>query len=301
MRYALVFFLTFIVGALASAKSATDQPEIRFVAEIDKSGYVGEALTYTIKLYSEASDISNVKVLSAPVFPQDVTVIQGIARDSQPAKVELKGKLYYCWTILRDFIVADKPGKYSIGKGRFAVYLPVVKEVQSGFWGRRRIIDYEEQIVECDGASFRIQDLPANKKTDTYIGCVGDFNIEAWFPPGKIYKDTEAYAIFKISGYGNLSGLKLPNIHKLFANGCRLKEIERDDRQTQKDGRLFSEITLTCRFIPEAEVFEISPLCLNFFNPSSKKFYDACSETLHWTGNKTEKGKTNRSNEAITI
>lgn len=280
----MVFLLTILWSVMATihAKDNGDV-EVRIVAEIQKNGYTGESFTYTVRLISSSPDISEVRILKAPEFPKDVKMIRGVVRDYNPTPVKEKGKTYYSRTIIRNYFIPDTPGKFTVSEGQYVAFIPHVREIYQGFWGNRNIVEYEEMRLSSNSVSFKATALPASARDKEYSGCVGDFNIEGWFPPGKIYEGKEAYVVFKISGYGSLENLKLPNIYKIFSSGCHLKAIEQDDQQMQRDGRLFSEVTLTCRFMPERDDFEIDPLCIQFFNPEQKKYYDACSEALHWT------------------
>lgn len=277
---ALVVFL-FPYGLKAKESEKVD---VKIVATVDKEAYVGEAMEYEVTLMSTSPDISNVRVISAPDFTGDVTTIRGITQNTRPRKVEEKGKLYYCWTIMRNYLIPNSPGKVSIDGGKFLVFIPHEKVYYHDFWGSRRAVEYEEMPLQCNATSFKVKKLPSVPADSDFSGCVGDFRIEGWFPPGRIYPGNEAYVVFTVSGYGELSDLKITSLNKLFRTNCHLKEVERDEEQVQRDGRLFSKITLTCRFIPEEEEFEIDPLRLCFFNPETKKYYTVSSEPLRWEG-----------------
>lgn len=286
---------------MAGAKEKLQSPEVRIKAEISKSGFLGECLSYEVTLMSTDPDISNVRIIRSPEFPEGVTVIQGVVRNNRPERVEEKGKTYYCWTILRNFIIPSKSGKFTVTGGEYVVFIPHERMVYHDFWGPRRAVEYEEQRVDCKSVSFKVSPLPANKTGKEFSGCIGDFRIEGWFPPGKITPGNEAYAVFTISGYGSLEELKMPNIYKIFHKGCHMKEVEQNEERMQRDGKLYSEITLTCRFVADNDEFEIAPLCMLMFNPSTGKYEEVCSEALHWTNNSSEKKSSKPSNDAIAI
>lgn len=296
-----IFLLAGIIIPVMAAPSA-DSPDISISAEVRSSGFVGEVFEYVVSLYSSSPDVSNVKLAQAPSMPGNLTSVRGVVQNSRPEKVDRKGKSLYRWTIERYFFIPKDAGKFNIGPSRYVVFIPYERIVNRGFWGNQRIIDYEEVSVECKGIDFKASALPAPKNGAAFSGCVGDFKIEGWFPPGRISPGRDAYVIFTISGYGSLENLKLPNIAKLFGNGCRLKEMEQDDNRSQRDGKLYTEITLTCLFTPEAHDFEINPLCIEFFSPSEKSYYSACSEALRWTGDHNEKKPSGKAaNDIIAI
>lgn len=283
----LPLFLLLIISSqkLYAAEAST---EIKIVADIQKSGYVEEVFTYEVTLMSTTPNISNVRVIENPNMPAGLKIIQGVTQNSRPKKITEKGKTYYCWTIMRNFIISSKAGKYTIGAGKFIAFIPHETIVYHDFWGPRRSYEYEEVKIDCKAVSFKASDLP-EKRPEEFSGCVGQFNIEAYFPPGKIYEGKEAYAVFTINGFGSLQDLKLPNIYKIFNKGCQLKEVEQNDEQMQRDGKLYSQVTLTCRFVALEEDFEIDSLSLNFFNPDTKKYYKAASEKLQWTSQPAKK------------
>lgn len=287
---AMVPFLSFAKGS--------DKTELKMEATVQKNGFLGEVLTYEVKLYSTDPNISNVRAVSAPSYPAGCHIISGATRNGA-RKVKKDGKEFYCWTILRSFIIPSEVGKMSVSKATYVVFIPRESVVNDRFWGLRRITEYEEVTIGCNSVDFKIAPLP-KEDSENFSGCVGDFKIEGWFPPGNIHKGNEAYAMFSISGYGSLRDVKIPNLYRLFGTGCHLKEVEQNEEQMQRDGRLFSQITLTCRFVAEDDEFVINPLSLIFFNPETKKYYDASSDALQWTHHPS-KGNGSSKADAIEI
>lgn len=300
MKATVKLMLSFLFIAVPFLGKGAEIPEIKIKAEVTKSGYVGEVFVYEIKLMSTKAEIANVRAIKNPSFPKNAKVIQGTVGSNRAERVKEKGKEYFSWTISRYFIIPEESGKMHVGEGKFVAFIPYEKVVYHNFWGARTTIDYEEAVADCSGVDFKVDRLPQNKSSEKFSGCIGDFKIEGWFPPGKISAGKDAYAVFTISGFGSLSDVRLPNIYKIFADGCHLKEIEQSDQQSQRDGRLYSEVTLTCKFMPDEEEFEILPLEIEFFNPETKKYYISKSETLHWTSHPSEPKKSH-SRDAIEI
>lgn len=296
--YTLIILLTTFADARAKSDSASSY---ELSAELKKSGYVGECFTYEITLTGDSPAISNVRVMEYPKFPEGAKIIQGVVNNNRPVKNKTGNRETYTWTILRYYIIPETSGKMTVGEGKFLAFIPHEKVIYHDFWGARRTVEYEEVALTCKSVSAKISDLPANKSANEFSGCVGEFTVEGWFPPGKIYAGKESYAVFTISGFGSLKDLKVPNLYKLFNVNCRLKEVEQSDSQMQRDGKLYSEITLTCRFIPDDDEFEISPLCFLFFNPEKKKYEEECSDVLHWTSTSSDDKNGNSSKDAIAI
>lgn len=281
---------------------AEDKVVIEAYADVPKSGYVGETLEYNIKLRSNIPNIADIRIATLPTLPEGIEMLRGVTHNQRAKEITEKGKTYYEWTIQRNFIIPKKAGKYNIGEWKFVAFLPIERIVKDWFWGTQRVVDYEEYYLDCNAVTIKVTDLPINKTGHEFAGCVGDFTIEGWFPAGNISPGSEAIAVFTISGYGSLENLKVPNIAKLFNKGCRLKTVEQNESQTQRNGQLFSEVTLTCTFMPETSDFTIDSLELLFFDPSTKKYEIEESEPLHWTGvDNSPKKSSSGKNDAIEI
>lgn len=287
--------LGFSLPSLAKENSE----DIIVTARIEKSGYVGEALVYEVRLESRYRNIANVELIKNPAFPNKMKQIRGVTSNSSPEIIKRKGETYYSWVIGRNFIIPSEKGKYKITGGRYVAFIPKERIVDDFFWGKRRVYDYEEVQLSCNDVDFKVNELP--KGNDSFSEAVGDFKVSAWFPRGEIYKDNEAYVVFKISGYGSLENLKIPNMYRLFNKGCTLKEVEEREEKMQRNGKLYSEIELICTFIPKENNFEISQMCISFFNPEDKKYYDSCSETLKSEDSRQSKKNEKLSKEAITV
>lgn len=285
---ALILFCScqfFVLG-----KSSADLPDMKLKVEITKSGYVGQPIEYRVLLTSNSSNIQDVRAVKNPSVSPDCQIVRGRVTNQKPVVETINGQKIFTWTILRNFIIAKAPGKYEIGEGDFIAYLPFERIVDDFFWGRRRVVDYEEVPLKCEKVSFKVSNLPKNKP-ENFSDAVGQFSVDGWFPPGEIRVGNEAIVVLKIEGYGNLESLKLPNVAKSFVNGCSLVNIERNDAMSQKNGSLYSEVTLTCTFIPRSPDGEIDPVSFVFFNPDSKKYETVNSKPLQWNVNNKKKEK----------
>lgn len=279
------------------AGAQNNNVDLMVEARISNTGFIGEALAYEVVLYSSTPNIADVKSISDIQFPESFKIIRGTSRGK--AERISKGKYKYAWVILREYVIPEDAGKFKIPGGDFVVFIPHERIVNRGFWGSSRVVEYEELRTQCNTVNVKINKLP--KANSDFSGCVGDFKIESWFPRGAIYTGNEAYAIFKISGYGYLHDVHLPPLNKLFVNGCHLKEVEQNEELLQRDGNLFTEVTLICKFVPEEESFEVGNLCLNFFNNATGKYYTACSDILKWENTPSKNKKSSSNNDAIAI
>ena len=297
MRY-IVMFLAVFATAFSAFSQKEETLEVKLEAQISKTGYVGEALVYELTLYSTSPNVADIRVLRNPDIPSDVQVINGIVGNSKFKRISEKGKFKYSKVIQRQYLIPKSSGKLNVKGGEYLLFIPYERLINRGFWNSR-IVEYEELRCESNSVASKISSLP--KSSTGFTGCVGSFSIQSWFPPGKITRGVEAFVVFKVSGYGSLANLKVPALNKLFQKGCRLKEVEQSEEMMQRDGKLFSEVTLVCTFIPEEDDYEIEGLCIEFFNPETKKYYNACSDLLRGSGNSSNKKRNDSKNDAIAI
>lgn len=281
----LLLVLVSLIPAFACRGGAKENKvDIFTEAALVKSCVVGETVEYIVTLYSSSPDVADVTVRKTPGFPADLEVAYGAVRNVRPSEVSVKGKTYYSWPVLRCFVTPKQTGKFSIKGGEFVAVLRKGVVVNDYFWGPRRTYTYEEKTADCRDSEIKVNPLPARHRPADFSGCVGDFNIRGWFPPGEIVAGNEAIVVFTVSGFGSLEGLEIPNISAAFSEGCRLRGIEREDEVSQRDGRLFSETTLVCRFIPESETGEIGEFSLVFYNPETETYETVSSLPLSWNG-----------------
>lgn len=299
LRYFLL--LAILPWALSISVFSQEKVSLEAYAEIQKSGYMGEVYEYSIILKSNTPNIADIRIAASPQFDSSLEILRGTVNNRGAHEIQEKGKTSYCWTIQRNFIIPKEAGKYTVGDWKFVAFIPRERVVKDYFWGARRIVEYEEVPVDCKSVNFKVDKLPENKTGEEFSGCVGEFVIEGWFPPGNIHVGKEAVAVYTISGYGSLDNLRIPNVSKLFNNNCRLREIDQNESQTQRGGKLFSEVTLTCTFIPDSPEFSIDPLSLLFFNPETKKYEVKQSNPLYWDVKEEQGKKTTSPKDVIEI
>lgn len=278
----LTLFLCLCLKVSAKSENEEGEPLLKLEASFERDGYEGETMVYQITLLSSTPNVSNVKIKNAPVFPPGCRVMDGGTGINDMEEVSIDGKTFFKWIILKDYVTPHMIGKNTISRSRFLVFMPkdmVTYNNNSG--GSRRVMEYDERLVECNSVDFKIKELPSAKKAGgSFCGCVGDFNIEASFVDEQFKKGEEALVVFKISGAGNLKDIWIPNLSNAFGSGCRLLEVVQNCQNTLNDSQLYSDYTITCKFIPEKKEFEIKPLTLVFFNPETKTYYKVGSENL---------------------
>lgn len=275
----LAFLLLTFFRSNVSAAENPPKPNLFIKIELPSEGYVGQALTYDLFLYSSSADIADVKVTrQADFYGLTVTSGQSAARGE---RVIVKHKEYYRYNIGKYFLRASEAGSYKISGGSYLVYIGHEVVVNDFFFGATRRMQYEKVEVEAPDMKLKIKNLPL-KKPENFSGAVGNFEILAWLPPGHINEGKDALAIVKISGDGFLSDAEVPAIKEIFGTDARMKEIRRSDNLTQKDGRLNAEIILECTFVPLNGKGELGDVKFVFFDPEKGKFRTISTESLIW-------------------
>lgn len=240
---------------------------------------MGQSLTYDVNLYTNSSDIAEVKIAVRADF-NGFDVTSGKAT-SRRENVKLKNKEYYKYNIGKYFLVAEQEGNLKIEGGSYYAYIGHQVVVNDYFFGATRRMQYEKIEVKAPSSKIKIKSLPKNSPEE-FSGAIGDFTITAWLPPGHIIAEKEALAIVKISGEGFLADAEVPGIKSIFGKDAKMKEIRRSDNLNQKEGRLNSEVILECTFIPLSGKGELGGVRFVFFDPNKGKFRTVESEPLVW-------------------
>lgn len=282
-KISIIFLILFYCGtSKLCATSESEKSVSSFMeAEISSSGYEGECLVYDIFLYSTSDEISNITTIKNPDFGS-LTTFKGTVSNVGAQKIKKKGKLYNKWNVAKYFVESGEKGTFKINGGEYEIFLPYVVFVDDPWWGRRRSTKYDRLKLSVPEVSFKVKPIPLSSAPKDFSGAIGDFSVISWLPPGIIAKDREAVAIIKVSGYGILSNIEFPGLKSVFTGDSRLKEIDRRENITQKDGKLYSEILFECSFIPIKEKGETNEFEFTFFNPATGKFKTVKTEPQPW-------------------
>ena len=100
-------------------------------------------------------------------------------------------------------------------------------------------------------------------------------------PPGKIYADSPALVIFRISGTGYIDSSSFPDIRKHLPKGMVLRTEEESSDFICVGEELQSTIELECTLVAEEPgEYVVPPIPFTFFDPVAESYRTVSSKQL---------------------
>lgn len=231
----------------------------------------GETLVYEVVLYTTNSSIGGVEATEFPAF-RGIDVSRTSA-DSELTPVEINGRRYFTAVIDRYYLRFPEKGKYKITGGlyKLATYHP--REYYDPFWGRQ--IDNAVEVADLNGPllTVKVDALPEKGCPAVFSGAVGDYEISASFPDGKLKKGEDAVLEITISGIGSLDGASLPDLPSMLPEGLQFKSMTDNISHYIKDGELGSEVEIECIVMPKIEgKFTVDSISFSYFDIHTRKY-----------------------------
>ncbi|MDX1701457.1 MAG: BatD family protein, partial [Melioribacteraceae bacterium] len=264
--------------------------------ELDKSVFIraipnkrtikqGEQLTITYKLYTN-TNISSPQISKLPTFSgfwsEDLETSQNIQ-----FKVEMyKGVRYRTAVIKKVALFPTKSGELELTP--FELRVPViVKSKRSrndifddffndSFFGRTETI---EHIAKSNKVKIKVNPLPSNTAPESFTGAVGEFKFDVQLDKTEVELNEAITVKARISGTGNISLLKLPDIK--FPAGFEKYEPKTSESIRRKNiisGRKDIEFIIVPR-IPGQK--EISPFEFSYFDLSKNDYVTLSSKSFN--------------------
>lgn len=249
----------------------------------DRDFYEGEPVPITITLFSSTPDIAYANRVSAPSLTDGkFSTFQTISPAGNAYEKREENKTWYCFPMDAYMVTMEEKGKYEYGGGVYEVGVNYPVIVNDPFWGRIRSSRTESFQVNVDKVKFKVKSVPAPPPGIEYSGSVGNFTLETIVPEGDIFVGEEATAYIILRGEGMIAESTLPVYSDSFKEGVKLKSVsESREEGHDRKGRMLSEITLECIFIPtEKENAKIGEVHFDFFNPLTGKFEIAKSKPV---------------------
>lgn len=280
--------------ALEPSSLKDDKPEI--VTRIsNNSPYCNEPVVIDTYLYSRHADIQYVEPLSLP-YPQENGentrfLIFPVETDRGVFKEQVGKEILFKVNVSKFVLIPLEAGKLVLPAPSFKIGIPHKVLRSDPFWGD--YVAYDVENIECEGkgSAIKAKKLPDYKGEGKFSGCVGDFTISAYLPPGRITHKNEATFVVEIEGTGWIPDDSMPEVRNAFGKTAKLRSVSENRNRSLRESNLYSELELVCEFIPEGETeFEIGPVEFVFFNPSSGKYQTIYSETVRdtYSGKKTK-------------
>lgn len=301
----LLSFLLFpqrVEGAFSAPESGKVDMFLSVEPEI-KQLYAGEPSVFKVFLYSSdpnlayAEQDSNIQVsLNKSFSDNDCKVFPVGNEPMETSEVNFHGKIYFRVTLGAYVVLPLKDGKLDIEIPSYNVGLKRKVAVDHPFRGRILTYRTENVVVKGRSESIRVRKLPEVKDKADFSGCVGDFFLTSYFPPGKIKSGEPALVVIELEGVGWIPSESVPDYRKAFPPGCKLKSVAENRTNFIRDNQLISRLELECEFMPDVEgEVEIGNAEIITFNPSTGKYQkivsEPVSERIDSKTSKTDSGK----------
>jgi len=225
----------------------------------------GERLIYEVVLFTPDADLAGVETVVPPVFSP--LPHKHSSPDSGLGKTTRNGKDYYTAVIDRYFVGFNEKGRFPVKGGMYRLGINHTVQVNDHFWGPSLRNRVEVIELRAPDVEVKVSALPEKGKPRFFSGAVGDFQINAVLPSGKIRAGEDAYMIVSVSGDGDLAESALPEIRKIFPDGLQFKSMTDSRSHYVKNGRLGSELEIEVVFLPKKSgSFTVDGLEFQFYN-----------------------------------
>lgn len=240
----------------------------------------GEVLIYEVVLHSPDPNIAGLQLSRNPSF-DNLPVSRSAADSHLETTLGKGGERYFSAVIDRFFIDATQSGKHKIKGGSYDIGYNRQVTVQDPFWGPYVSEKVDVANLDAPDISVTVSALPSKGKPEDFSGAVGKFTVEVMIPSGELHAGDGAFAVVSISGDGDLSEVSLPDVRSIFPTELQFHSMTENRNHYVKEGRIGSEIEIECTFTPlEEGVFEIGECSFSYYNPESRKFERAISDTV---------------------
>lgn len=278
MRQIFVYLFVLIACfAVCVSKAAAERevPELSIECRMDNSDfYERQPVSIVVTLRSSTPDIAFADVVSAVSLKKgEFATVQKVSPAGSGYKEVVDGKVYYCIPLETYMVTMADKGSYVIEGGEYSVGVACPVVIDDPFWGRTRTAEVKRFKVPVRKKSFKVRDLPVPPDSVDFSGSVGKFTIETILPKGDIFVNEEAVAVVVIKGAGLIADATLPEYREAFQNGLRLKSVSESRNVAHDKGKMISELSLECTFIPERrEGIEIGEVSFSYFDPEEAAY-----------------------------
>lgn len=280
----VIFFISFVCLTLVTftshaAKKKTARPDIHLETRVDNNHTVeGERLIYEVVLYSTDFSIAGAEILSNPDF-QNLSVARA-ASNSHIDEIEINGTKYITTVIDRFFIGTNHEGKYSIKGGDYRIGFNRQTTFNDPFWGPSVVNTIETIDLMAPGLNILVDKVPEKGRTDDFSGAVGRYEVGTELHSGCVAGEKSCLYV-TISGKGDLTNAKLPEVASAFKDGLRFKSMTENRSHFIHRGSLGSEIELECEFIADKPgKYVIQPIEFTFYDTLKKEYVTTSSKPI---------------------
>lgn len=246
-------------------------------ANVSKTtAYEQEALVYTVKLYTTYNSIKFIGATDAPKF--DGFVIEESDNISKELTFEnYQGQTYATAVIARYIIFPQMPGQLKIIGNKYTVSTDAEEYYHDPFFMQLVTRKPIQLNVTPNDLVVNVKPLPSPRPAD-FSGGVGQFTISSDLPSSDAVANQASSVSYLITGQGNLKYIHLPELNSLFPDELEVFTPQSDVKAVVGSSNVSGSVNFDYSFMPlEAGTFEIPPVRLVYFNPSTGSYETSTS------------------------
>lgn len=277
-KYLVCIILLILGVTVIHAKNPGKDADIRMEWGVDKiTLYQHEPVTITLYLLSPEIDIVGAKEIEPGHLDKgDFSYISHADFDRRPEHRNINGQRWYVYPVDSFVVTLDRPGKHKLSGGKYIVDSSTPVIIDDPYWGKMKKYNNERHSISVAPLQFEVKPLPKKEDSELFSGAIGNFDVTVIVPPGNIFLNEEAIALITVRGEGWINDNILPEYNSAFGNGTRLRSIAESRSKYLENGKLVSEVTLECTFLPTSiDNALLGPVKIGFFNPSVGSYQTA--------------------------
>ena len=280
MRNAKYLLLPIILVCCLTAGEAKETVSVEASLSSERI-YEGEPVALSVSITTTNPDIAYIELMSREDF-QGFTILNvptADASDGHLTRIQKNGEKAYTAVIYRIMLMPNAPGTLTIPSLEFNIGLSRPTVIDHPYFGHIRSTTVEDAVLRTKPVKAKCNRLP--RPADGYSGAIGNFTIEGSVPPGKIYADSPALVIFRISGTGYIDSSSFPDIRKHLPKGMVLRTEEESSDFICVGEELQSTIELECTLVAgEPGEYVVPPIPFTFFDPVAESYRTVSSKQL---------------------
>jgi hypothetical protein len=253
-----------------------------------KSCYVGEPIVATYKLYSRLKSESN--IIKSPSF-NGFSVSELGKPNNAPSTEKYNGREYLVYILRKTELYPLQPGQISLESmevenkisfikddpGRSNMY-DMMRDFADDNGGAANVVT-KDVTLKNDPITITVLPLPAENKSASFKGAVGDFKITSSLEKNEISTNDVGNLIVKLEGDGNIQMINAPHVN--FPKGVELFESSTQEEIDKQSVPMKGSKKFIFPFsVSSAGSLTIPSIEFSFFDLSKNAFRTISTEPL---------------------
>ena len=235
------------------------------------SVYEHEPIECTIKLYTKYRQIKSFTLQSQPNF--DGCLIEEVPVTPMLDNVEtLNGQTYSTAILKKVIIFPQQSGRITLNSGKYEVNVTKYEKLQTFFGTQMYAVGDDRLIVNPGDLTINVMPLPEGAP-EGFNGAVGHFEVQTRLSTEKLKTNEPATITYIITGTGNISYLKEPEL--TLPEQFELYPAKSESNTRVAGNNVTGTQTVEFTFVPQVEGdFTLSLGKYSYFDPSTKKYVE---------------------------